>query len=150
MDYLSKLYLGYEPIPTSDLLGPKGEEQRNMRDVPVEIVAEYACEDADVTLQVADKIEPDLVKRGVAEVCYDVECPLIPVLVDMEHEGIGLNVEALAKYSKVLEEDIAGLEEKIYLTAGRKFNIGSPKQLGVVLFEAVSYTHLTLPTNREV
>ena len=135
LDYLSKLYLGYEPIPTSDLLGPKGEEQRNMRDVPVEIVAEYACEDADVTLQVADKIEPDLVKRGVAEVCYDVECPLIPVLVDMEHEGIGLNVEALAKYSKVLEEDIAGLEEKIYLTAGRKFNIGSPKQLGVVLFE---------------
>ena len=61
LDYLSKLYLGYEPIPTSELLGPKGEEQRNMRDVPVEIVAEYACEDADVTLQVADKIEPDLV-----------------------------------------------------------------------------------------
>ena len=135
LDYLSKLYLGYEPIPTSDLLGPKGDEQRNMRDVPVEVVAEYACEDADVTLQVADKIEPDLAERGVAEVCHDVECPLIPVLVDMEHEGIRLNVEALNKYSIVLEEEIAGLEEKIYLTAGHKFNIGSPKQLGVVLFE---------------
>ena len=135
LDYLSKLYLGYEPIPTSDLLGPKGDDQRNMRDVPVEVVAEYACEDADVTLQVADKIEPDLAKRGVAQVCHDVECPLIPVLVDMEHEGIRLNVEALNKYSVVLSEEIEGLEEKIYLTAGRKFNIGSPKQLGVVLFE---------------
>ena len=135
LDYLAKLYLGYEPIPTSDLLGPRGDEQRNMRDVPVEIVAEYACEDADVTLQVADKIEPDLAERGVAEVCHEVECPLIPVLVDMEHEGIRLNVQALNKYSVVLEDEIAGLEEKIYLTAGHKFNIGSPKQLGIVLFE---------------
>jgi DNA polymerase-1 len=135
LDYLAKLYLGYEPIPTSDLLGPKGEAQRNMRDVPIEIVSEYACEDADVTLQIADKIAPDIESRGVAQVCYDVECPLIPVLVDMEHEGIRLDVKALAEYSKVLEEDIEGLEEKIYLAAGREFNIGSPKQLGVVLFE---------------
>ena len=135
LDYLAKLYLGYEPIPTSDLLGPKGEAQRNMRDVPIEIVSEYACEDADVTLQIADKIAPDIESRGVAQVCYDVECPLIPVLVDMEHEGIRLDVKALAEYSKVLEEDIQGLEEKIYLAAGREFNIGSPKQLGVVLFE---------------
>jgi DNA polymerase-1 len=135
LDYLAKLYLGYEPIPTSDLLGPKGEAQRNMRDVPIEIVSEYACEDADVTLQIADKIAPDIESRGVAQVCYDVECPLIPVLVDMEHEGIRLDVKALAEYSKVLEDDIEGLEEKIYLAAGREFNIGSPKQLGVVLFE---------------
>jgi DNA polymerase-1 len=135
LDYLSKLYLGYEPIPTTDLLGPKGDQQRNMRDVPVEIVSEYACEDADVTLQVAGKIVPDIEARGVAEVCYDVECPLIPVLVDMEHEGIRLDVKALADFSKVLEDDIEGLEEKIYIAAGREFNIGSPKQLGIVLFE---------------
>ncbi|MCL4129878.1 UNVERIFIED_CONTAM: hypothetical protein GTU68_015119 [Idotea baltica] len=135
LDYLSKLYLGYEPIPTSDLLGPRGEEQRNMRDVPIEIVSEYACEDADVTLQIADKIAPDIESRGVAQVCYEVECPLIPVLVNMEHEGIRLNVEALKKYSSVLEEDIEGLEEKIYIAAGHEFNIGSPKQLGIVLFE---------------
>jgi DNA polymerase-1 len=135
LDYLSKLYLGYEPIPTSDLLGPRGEEQRNMRDVPIEIVSEYACEDADVTLQIADKIAPDIESRGVAQVCYEVECPLIPVLVNMEHEGIRLNVESLKAYSSVLEDDIEGLEEKIYIAAGHEFNIGSPKQLGIVLFE---------------
>lgn len=135
LDYLAKLYLGYEPISTTDLLGPKGDSQRNMRDVPIEIVSEYACEDADVTLQIADKIAPDIEDRGVAQVCYEVECPLIPVLVDMEREGIRLDVKALADYSKVLEEDIEGLEEKIYVAAGREFNIGSPKQLGIVLFE---------------
>lgn len=135
LDYLSKLYLGYEPIPTSDLIGKKGDEHRNMRDVPVEIVAEYACEDADVTLQVADVIAKDLETRGVAQVCNDVECPLIPVLVDMEYEGIRLDVSALKDYSKVLETDIEGLEEKIYIAAGHEFNIGSPKQLGIVLFE---------------
>lgn len=135
LDYLAKLYLGYDPIPTSDLLGPKGDTQRNMRDVPVEVVAEYACEDADVTLQIAEKIAPDIEHRGVSQVCYEVECPLIPVLVDMEFEGIRLDVKALAEYSKVLEVDIEGLEEKIYAAAGREFNIGSPKQLGVVLFE---------------
>jgi len=90
LDYLAKLYLGYQPIPTSDLIGKKGEDQRSMRDVPLEIVAEYACEDADITLQLADVIKPDIEARGVAEVCYEVECPLVPVLVDMEHEGINL------------------------------------------------------------
>ena len=73
LDYLSKLYLGYKPIPTSDLIGPKGDDQKNMRDVPVAKVAEYACEDADVTLQVADAIKPDIEKQGVSQVCYEVE-----------------------------------------------------------------------------
>ena len=135
LDYLAKLYLGYVPIPTSDLIGKKGEEQRSMRDIPVEIVAEYACEDADITLRVADAIKPDIEKRGVAQVCYEVECPLIPVLVDMEYEGIRLDVAALNEYSKVLESDIESLQEKIYIAAGREFNIASPKQLGIVLYE---------------
>jgi DNA polymerase-1 len=135
LDYLAKLYLGYVPIPTSDLIGKKGEEQRSMRDIPVEIVAEYACEDADITLRVADAIKPDIEKRGVAQVCYEVECPLIPVLVDMEYEGIRLDVAALNEYSKVLENDIESLQEKIYIAAGREFNIASPKQLGIVLYE---------------
>lgn len=135
LDYLAKLYLGYRPIPTSELLGPKGEPQRNMRDVPLEIVAEYACEDADVTLQVADAIIPDIEARGVSQVCYDVECPLIPVLVDMEYEGIRLDVDALEKYSLVLEKEIGELQEKIYSAAGREFNIASPKQLGVILYD---------------
>ncbi len=135
LDYLAKLYLGYRPIPTSDLIGKKGEEQRNMRDVPLEIVAEYACEDADVTLQVADAIQPDIEARGVAQVCYEVECPLIPVLVDMEYEGIRLDTNALREYSKVLELEIAELREKIFVAAGREFNIASPKQLGIILCE---------------
>lgn len=135
LDYLAKLYMGYSPIPTSDLIGKKGEEQQSMRDVPLDIISEYACEDADVTLQVADIIKPDIENRGVADVCYNVECPLVPVLVDMEFEGINLNVDALNEYSKVLGQDIEELEEKIYITAGRKFNISSPKQLGVVIYE---------------
>ncbi len=135
LDYLAKLYLGYQPIPTSDLIGEKGHEQRNMRDVPLEILAEYASEDADVTLQVAAAIGPDIEKRGVARVCYEVECPLIPVLVDMEHEGIRLNVDALNRYSEQLAKEIADLEQKIFAAAGREFNIASPKQLGTVLYD---------------
>lgn len=135
LDYLSELYLAYKPIPTSDLIGPKGEDQKNMRDVPLEQLAEYAAEDADVTLQVAKVIEPDIVAQGVASVCYEVECPLVPVLVDMEFEGIRLDIEALEKISKQLEVDIQSLEETIYAAAGHKFNIDSPKQLGVVLYE---------------
>ena len=135
LDYLSKLYLGYRPIPTSDLIGEKGKEQRNMRDVPLEIVSEYACEDADVTLQVADAIIPEIEARGVAGVCYDVECPLIPVLVDMEYEGIRLDVDSLQAYSKTLEREIAELQAKIFESAGREFNISSPKQLGVILYD---------------
>ncbi len=135
LDYLSKLYLGYKPIPTSDLIGERGEDQKSMRDVDVETVAQYACEDADVTLQVADVIRPDIEKRGVSQVCYEVECPLIPVLVDMEHEGIRLDTEALAKFSGKLDAEIEQLEADIFEAAGHEFNIDSPKQLGVVLYE---------------
>ena len=135
LDYLSKLYLGYNPIPTSDLLGPRGPDQKSMKDVPLDEVAEYACEDADITLQVANAIRPDIEKRGVAQVCYDVECPLIPVLVDMEFEGITLDSKALEDFSKMLTKEIAELQKSIFEEAGHEFNIDSPKQLGVVLFE---------------
>ena len=135
LDYLSNLYLGYRPIPTSDLIGEKGPEQKNMRDVDVDKVAEYACEDVDVTLQVSEAIGPDIETRGVAQVCFDVECPLIPVLVDMEYEGIRLDVDTLQQYSKQLAGEIEALREKIFEAAGREFNIDSPKQLGIVLYE---------------
>ncbi len=135
LDYLSELYLGYRPIPTSQLIGEKGDDQKNMKDVPLEQLAEYACEDADVTLQVAEVIRKDIEERGVSQVCYDVECPLIPVLVDMEHEGIRLDADALTVYSQQLQEEIDALEKSIYAAAGHEFNIDSPKQLGVVLFE---------------
>jgi len=135
LDYLAKLYLGYQPISIKELIGPEGPEQLNMRDVPVEQVAEYACEDADVTLRVAAVIEPELEQSGVSQVCYQVECPLIQVLVNMEYEGIRLDTEALAAYSDVLARDIDQLREDIYEAAGHEFNIDSPKQLGVVLYE---------------
>ena len=135
LDYLSTLYLGYQPITTEELIGPKGPNQKNMREVPLETLSQYACEDADVTLQVATAILPDIEARGVSKVCYEVECPLIPVLIDMEYEGIRLDTDALAAYSKVLEKDIEDLQARIFSAAGHEFNIDSPKQLGIVLYE---------------
>ena len=110
-------------------------QSRSLREVPLEKVVEYACEDADVTLQVASLVRPDIEKRGVGEVCHAVECPLIPVLVDMEYEGIRLDVAALQNYSGQLEDEINELREAIFSAAGREFNIESPKQLGVVLYD---------------
>ena len=135
LDYLAKLYLGYVPIATSELIGEKGKEQKCMSEVPVERLAEYACEDADVTLQIANLIRPEIDAQGTSQVCNDVECPLIPVLVDMEHEGIRLDTEALAIFSKKLADEIEMLQGKIFEAAGHEFNIDSPKQLGVVLYD---------------
>jgi DNA polymerase-1 len=135
IEYLSKLYLGYSSISVTDLIGQRGDTQKSLREVPLESVAEYACEAADVTLQVSQVIRPDIEARGVAQVCHDVECPLIPVLVDMEHHGIRLDAAALRDYSEQLSCDIAQLRHGIYAAAGREFNIESPKQLGIVLYE---------------
>ncbi|MDC0326020.1 DNA polymerase I [bacterium] len=135
LDYLAKLYLGYVPIATSELIGEKGKDQKCMSEVPIEKLAEYACEDADVTLQIANLIRPEIDAQGTSQVCNDVECPLIPVLVDMEHEGIRLDTEALAIFSKKLGNEIEMLQDQIFEAAGHEFNIDSPKQLGVVLYE---------------
>jgi DNA polymerase-1 len=106
-----------------------------MRDVPLEQLAEYACEDADVALRVAGILRKEIESQGVARVCNEVECPLVPVLVDMEFEGIRLDVHALQEYSKILEREIQELQQAIFDAAGHPFNIDSPKQLGVVLFD---------------
>ncbi len=135
LDYLSKLYLGYLPIETKDLIGEKGKDQKCMSEVPLEKLAEYACEDADVTLQIANLIGPEIVAQGTSQVCNEVECPLIPVLVDMEHEGIRLDTQALAIFSEKLANEIDALQSSIYEAAGHEFNIDSPKQLGVVLYD---------------
>lgn len=135
LDYLAKLYLGYVPIATSELIGEKGKEQKCMSEVPIEKLAEYACEDADVTLQIANLIRPEIDAQGTSQVCNEVECPLIPVLVDMEHEGIRLDTEALAIFSKKLANEIETLQGKIFEAAGHEFNIDSPKQLGIVLYD---------------
>ncbi|MCS7470405.1 DNA polymerase I [Stieleria sp. ICT_E10.1] len=135
LDSLSELYLNYKPIPTSDLIGPKGDEQKNMADVPLKQLAEYACEDADVTLQIAKILQPMAIQRGVQQVCDEVECPLVPVLVDMEYNGITLDTDSLARYSDVLQAEIDDLQARIFSAVGHEFNVDSPKQLGVVLFE---------------
>jgi DNA polymerase I len=135
LDYLAKLYLGYSPISITDLIGKKDDQQISLLEVPLEKVAEYACEDADVTFQVAEIVRADIEKQGGSEVCNQVECPLVPVLVDMEYEGIRLDVKSLEKYSIQLEDEIDSLRKSIFEAAGHEFNIESPKQLGVVLFD---------------
>ena len=135
MNILSETYLGYSPIPIEQLIGKKGKAQGSMRDVPIDKITEYACEDADVTLQLKNVFEPLLVKYDLKKLFYEVEIPLIEVLSDMEKEGISIDIDALKSYSLELEKDIKIFEKEIYIDAGEHFNIASPKQLGTILFE---------------
>ncbi|RFS23422.1 DNA polymerase I [Chitinophaga silvatica] len=135
MDVLSAQYLQYEPIPIESLIGKKGKGQGNMRDVEVDVIAEYAAEDADITLQLKEKFAPQVTERSVEKVFYNIENPLVKVLTDMEYEGIALDTMALADYSRELEVEIKRAEESVYEQAGVRFKLASPKQLGEVLFE---------------
>ena len=135
MDWLSAKYLNYEPIHIEELIGKKGKNQGNMRDVELEKIKEYAVEDADVTLQFKEIFIPKMQKCEVEKVFLEVENPLVPVLTDMEYEGVRIDVDFLNEYSKVLEIEARVQEEKVYESAGIRFNLGSPKQLGEVLFE---------------
>lgn len=137
LDYLAKLYLGYTTVPISALIGEKGPHQKNMRDVPLRDITEYAGEDADVTWRIAQILRTELPQQNAESVCIDVEFPLIPVLVDMEYEGIQLDVKAIQHCSVCLDAEIAALSERILAAAGQTFNIDSPKQLGVVLYETL-------------
>lgn len=135
MDLLSTKYLNYEPVSIETLIGKKGKNQGNMRDVPVNEAKDYAAEDADVTLQLKKVFDPLLIEKGVESVFREIENPLVPVLVDMEYEGIRVDEHFLHQYSKELEADIRQAEERVYTQAGVSFNLASPKQLGEVLFE---------------
>ena len=135
MDLLSAQYLGYEPVHIDELIGKKGKGQGNMRDVDVEKAKEYAAEDADITWQLKQAFVPLLAEKNVGRVFNEVENPLVPVLTDMEYEGIKIDVEFLNAYSKELEKDAKVFEENVYRTAGVRFNLASPKQLGEVLFD---------------
>lgn len=135
MDVLSAKYLGYEPVSIETLIGKKGKNQGNMRDAPIEAVKEYAAEDADVTFQLKQAFNPMLDKQEVRKVFAEVENPLVPVLVDMEYEGVGIDVNFLKDYSKELEREIKIAEDNVYKHAGIVFNLASPKQLGEVLFD---------------
>jgi DNA polymerase-1 len=135
MDYLSEVYLGYTPVPITKLIGEKKTEQLNMAAVPVEKAAEYSAEDADVTLQLRAALEPLLREKGQERVFYQIEAPLIPVLVDMEYEGIKVDAAALADFATQLAKEIDEQERTICRLAGTTFNLNSPRQLGQVLFD---------------
>lgn len=134
MDILSETYLGYRPVSIETLIGKKGKAQKSMRDADVDQVTEYAGEDADITFQLYRKFEPGLAEGGVENVFRNIETPLVPVLASMEYEGIKVDVDALKKYSKELEKESEDLERSIIEDAGERFNIGSPRQLGEILF----------------
>ncbi|NNE76288.1 MAG: DNA polymerase I, partial [Pricia sp.] len=135
MDVLSETYLNYTPVSITELIGKKGKNQLNMREVPLEQQTEYAVEDADITLQLAHHFRPELAEAKTEDLFNTIEVPLLSVLADMELEGINLDKEFLNSLSKELTNDIKNLEEKIYDDAGEEFNIGSPKQLGEILFD---------------
>lgn len=135
MDYLAETYLKYKPVPISQLIGPKGKNQLCMRDVPLAQIAEYAAEDADVTLKLKNFFAPELKKAGIESLFFDIEMPLIYVLVEMEATGVKLDTVALKQSSEELTAALNNQEKEIYELAGVKFNINSSKQVGEVLFE---------------
>ena len=135
MDMLSAQYLGYEPVHIEELIGKKGKQQGNMRDVELDKIKDYAAEDADITLQLKHALLPELKTKEVERVFYEVENPLVKVLADMEYEGVRIDTAFLQEYSKELEAEAKQAEENVYQQAGVRFNLASPKQLGEVLFE---------------
>ena len=143
LDLLSLELLNYKKIPTSDLIGKRGSKQLSMAEVPLDQIARYACEDADITWRLYELLEPRLEQAGLMPLFRDVEMPLVLVLADMEHWGVKLDVDYLRQMSRELAEQLRELEKKIYAVAGEPFNINSPKQLSRILFEK-----LKLPARR--
>ena len=135
MDVLAETYLNYTPISITELIGKKGKNQLSMRDVPLEKLTEYAVEDADITLQLKEHFQTELGEANTQKLFDDIEIPLLRVLAAMELEGINLDKDFLNSLSEDLNNDILNLEKSIYEAAGEEFNIASPKQLGIVLFE---------------
>lgn len=140
MDFLAEMYLNYKPISIETLIGKKGKNQGNMADLKPEEVVDYACEDADVTMQLKELFEPEIQKEHLKELFYNMEMPLIDVLKSMEQEGIAIDSEGLKRYSEELAETLVELEAGIKKEAGVEFNLDSPRQLGQVLFEEMQIT----------
>ncbi len=137
MDYLAEVLLQYRTIPIEQLIGPKGKNQKNMRDLDPEEVYKYACEDADVTLRLKNVLEKQLREQGAYELFRDVEMPLVPVLAQMEFNGVRIDTNALRETSVLYTERLQEIEQEIYALAGTSFNIASPKQVGEVLFDTL-------------
>ena len=148
MDYMAEVYLHYKTIHIDELIGPKGKNQRSMRDLSPTLVYEYACEDADITLQLKNKLEPELKKHDCEELFYQIEMPLMPVLAEMEMNGVCLDTESLAETSKVFTKRMNDLEHRIYELAGQQFNIASPKQVGEILFDKLKIVEKAKKTKK--
>jgi DNA polymerase-1 len=135
LDYLCDIYLNYEKVPTENLIGKKGKNQLTMRSVGKEKLRDYACEDADLTFQLKQALDPKLDEYEMRELFETLEMPLVPVLVHMENAGVKINSEVLKEYAKKLRKQIIEIEKEIHEMAGEEFNVSSPKQLGPILFE---------------
>ena len=134
MDYLAEIYLDYDTIKIEELIGEKGKNQKNMRDVAPERVCDYACEDADVTLKLKNILEGEIKKEGLEELFYNIEMPLVPVLAYMERNGARIDTVSLKETSTLFGKRLNDIEEEIYSLAGEPFNIASPRQVGDILF----------------
>ena len=135
MDFMAEVYLNYKTIHIDELIGPKGKNQRSMRDLAPADVYEYAAEDADITLRLKNKLEPELKRFECEDLFYNIEMPLMPVLAEMEMNGVCLDTESLKETSTILTNRMNELEGRIYELAGQQFNIASPKQVGEILFD---------------
>ena len=140
MDYMSEVYLNYKPVSIEELIGEKGKSQKNMKDVDEDLIKEYAGEDADITYQLYNILNKQIESKGLSNLAYNVEMPLIKVLADLENAGFRINTEDLNSYSKTLKNELVIVEKEIYNLAGIEFKIGSPKQLGEILFERLKIT----------
>ena len=134
MDYLAEIYLNYETIKITELIGAKGKNQKNMRDLAPADICDYACEDADITLRLKNILEKEIKEAGIEELFYKIEMPLIPVLAYMERNGARIDTNALRETSALLGKRLDEIEEEIFTQAGEAFNIASPKQVGDILF----------------
>ena len=148
MDYMAEIYLNYQTVHIDELIGPKGKNQRSMRDLSPTDVYEYACEDADITLQLKNKLEAELQKYECEHLFYEIEMPLMPVLAEMEMNGVCLDTESLAETSKQFTQRMMDIEKRIYELAGEPFNIASPKQVGDILFEKLKIVEKPKKTKR--
>ena len=140
MDDMAEHYLKYKTIHIDELIGPRGRGQSSMRDVPPERVCEYAAEDADITLQLKRVLLPELGRVGAERLFHDIEMPLVPVLADMEMNGVRIDTASLKETSAILTARMQTIEERIYELAGERFNIASPKQVGDILFGKMKIT----------
>ncbi|MBR6264229.1 MAG: DNA polymerase I [Prevotella sp.] len=135
MDFMAEAYLNYKTIHIDELIGPKGKNQKNMRELLPSQIYEYAAEDADVTLKLKNVLEPKLIEVGAQDLFQDIEMPLVRVLADMERTGVRIDTQSLAETSRAFTQRMHDIEERIYKLAGERFNIASPKQVGEILFD---------------